>query len=100
MKKVIVIGIIVLFVGMGFQPAFAVDTKQSIDDNKSEECEECNEFSDADLIKVKNLLNRVEKRTKLLLILSKNNPERTFERKNKAVTNPMLLRILERFPLL
>jgi hypothetical protein len=74
-KKGLVVGIIVLFIGVGVQPALAVDTKQSIDDNKDEECRECNEVCDADLIKLKSLLNRIEQRTKLLLVLSKNNPE-------------------------
>jgi hypothetical protein len=73
--KGLVVGIVVLFIGVVVQPAYAVDTKQSIDDNMSEDCKECNEVSDANLIKLKSLLNRIEQRTKLLLVLSKNNPE-------------------------
>jgi hypothetical protein len=74
-KKGLVVGIIILFICVGVQPAFAIDTNQSIDDNMSEDCKECNEVSDANLIKLESLLDRLEKRTKLLLVLSKNNPE-------------------------
>ncbi len=37
MKKVIVIGVIALFIVVGFQPAFAVESKSSIDAVKDEE---------------------------------------------------------------
>jgi hypothetical protein len=40
-----------------------------------EDCDCQTVVSDADLIKLESLLNRVEKRAKLLLVLSKNNPD-------------------------
>ena len=38
--RFLVVGVIVLFVGMGVQPAFAVDVSTSISDNE-EECDVC-----------------------------------------------------------
>ncbi len=75
LSKILAIGIIILFIGVGIHPAFAVDTKQSIRFNQSEKCRECSEISDADLVKVESLLNRVGVYSKLLLVLSRYNPE-------------------------
>ena len=74
-KKSIVISIILLFVGVSASSAVSVDTKSTISNNQNEECRECNEISDADLVKVERLLNRVEVYSKLLLVLSRHNPE-------------------------
>ncbi len=75
-KKLIGIFICMLFVGVSVSSAFAVDTKQSMVNKASEEeCIECKEVSKTDLIKVERLLNRVEVYSKLLLVLSRNNPE-------------------------
>ena len=74
-KKSIVISIILLLVGVSLSSAISVDTKSTISNNESEECKECNEISNADLVKVERLLDRVEVYSKLLLVLSRHNPE-------------------------
>jgi hypothetical protein len=74
-KKTIVISIILLLVGVSVSTAISVDTKSTKSNNQNEDCRECNEVSDADLVRVERLLNRVEVYSKLLLVLSKFNPE-------------------------
>lgn len=37
LKKILAVGIIILFIGVGIQPAFAVDTKTSIVNQQNEE---------------------------------------------------------------
>ena len=74
-RGILAIGIICLFVGVSASSAVSVDTKSTISNNQNEECRECNEISDADLVKVERLLNRVEVYSKLLLVLSRHNPE-------------------------
>jgi len=74
-RGILAIGIVVLFIGVGIQPAFAVNTKQSMVNKVSIEDCGCGEVSDTDLVKVDRLLNRVEVYSKLLLVLSKHNPE-------------------------
>ena len=74
-KKTLVIGIILLFAGVSASSAISVDTKPVISQDKSEECIECRELSNAELVKVKQLVNRVETYSKLLLVLARDNPE-------------------------
>ena len=74
-RGILVVGIIVLFIGAGIHPAFAVDTKKSIVNKASEEDCCCVDVSATDLVKVERLLDRVEVYSKLLLVLSKYNPE-------------------------
>ena len=74
--KILTIGIIVLFVGVGIHPAFAVETKQSMANKASEEeCWECKEIDSRHLVILERQLNRLEVYTKLLLVLSRYNPE-------------------------
>jgi hypothetical protein len=75
LRKSIVISIILLLIGVSVSSAVSVDTKSTISNNQREECRECNEVSDADLIRVERLLNRVEVYSKLLSVLGKYNPE-------------------------
>jgi hypothetical protein len=74
-KKTIVISIILLLVGVSVSSAISVDTQSTISNNESEDCKECNEISKSDMVKVERLLDRVEVYSKLLLVLSRNNPE-------------------------
>jgi hypothetical protein len=71
--KVFAVGIIVLFVGVSVSSAISVDTHSVIENE--EECKECNEVDNADLIIVERLLDRVEVYSKLLLVLSNHYPE-------------------------
>ena len=73
--KTLVIGVIVLFIGVGIQPAIAVDIKTTISNNQNEDCKSCDEVSESDLIKIEKLLNKVDVYSKLLLLLSKYNSE-------------------------
>jgi len=68
-----------LFIGVGIHPAISVETKTSIVNQQSENDCGCEEVSNTDLIKVERLLNRLEVHIKLLLVLSKHNPELTEE---------------------
>jgi hypothetical protein len=74
-KELIGFIICMLFIGVSVSSAVSVDTKSTISNNESDECRECNEVSDADLIRVERLLDRVEVYSKLLLVLSRYNPE-------------------------
>ncbi len=75
LNKILVMGITILFIGVGIYPAFAVDNKTSVVNQQNEENCGCEVVSKSDLIKVKRLLNRLEVYSKLLLVLSKNHPE-------------------------
>jgi hypothetical protein len=74
-KKTLVIGIILLFIGVSVSSAISVDNKPIVSLDESEECIECRELSNAELVKVKQLINRVEVYSKLLMVLSNYNPE-------------------------
>jgi len=60
--KTLVIGVIVLFVGITFQPAVAVDVSKSVSDNE-EECNLCPSFEDVvdseDVEKYKEIYERI-----------------------------------------
>ena len=82
-RKELVIGIICLFIGVGIQPAFAIENS-SINRTSSEDIEDCNckVADNYDIVRVEKLLNRAERSlnrvetlTKLIPILSKDNPE-------------------------
>ena len=82
-KKSLVIGIIILFIGMGIQQAFAYENI-SINRTSSENIDDCNcqANDNYDIVRIKSLLNRAERslnRVEILIkfipILSKNNPE-------------------------
>jgi hypothetical protein len=73
--KILAIGIIILFIGVGIHPAFAVDTKQSMTIKASEEDCGCNEVDDRQLVVLEKQLTRMEVYSKLLLVLSRFNPE-------------------------
>ena len=74
-KQLIVISIILLLIGVSVSSAISVDTQSTISSNESVEDCGCGEVSDADLIRVERLLDRVEVYSKLLLVLSRHNPE-------------------------
>ncbi len=84
-KKGLVVGIIVLFIGVGFQPAFANEVSIT---NKTSDVEEdcnCNPVSNLHLIRLERMLNRLEIHTKILSIFSKYNPE--FKEKYQEISN-------------
>ena len=74
-RKGLVVGIIVLFIGVGIQPAFANEVSIT---NKTSDVEEdcnCNPVSNLHLIRLERMLNRLEMHTKILSVFSKYNPE-------------------------
>jgi len=67
MKKIIVFGIICLFVGVGFQPVFAVESRVSDDKVEKEEDCDCQEVDSLTLIRVKLLFTQLKIATNILL---------------------------------
>ena len=75
MKKIIGIIICMLFIGVSVSSAISVDTESTISNNQNKECRDCKEISNADLIIVERLLDKVEFYSKLLSVLSLYHPE-------------------------
>ena len=71
-KILIVVGITILFLGVGIQPAIAVTTNTSdIDDN----CNLCPKVKKHNIVRLKSLLNRLDQYDNQLSALSKKYPE-------------------------
>ncbi len=88
-KKGLVVGIIVLFIGVGIQPAFANEVSIT---NKTSEVEEdcnCNPVSNLHLIRLERMLNRVESYTNIISIFSYRNPviKEKFEELSNEITS-------------
>ena len=66
-KKALVFGIIVLFLGVGFQPALADEISTNIVSDVEEDCLECQPVNRVELLKVKLLLIRIEAFTNVIL---------------------------------
>ena len=66
MKKIVVIGVIALFVGAGVQPALAVETKSSVDTIEEEEDCDCQTVDRVNLIRAELLLNKLKVFTKVM----------------------------------
>ena len=69
--KSLVALVVVLFIGVGIQPAFAITPNTS---SSKEDCN-CEELNNYELVKVERLLNKAEVYSKFLSVLSKYNPE-------------------------
>jgi len=83
-KKSLVVGIIVLFIGVGFQPAFANEVSITNKSEVEEDCD-CQPVSNLHLIRLERMLNRLEIHTKILSFFSKYNPE--FAEKYQEISN-------------
>ena len=70
-KKSITFGIILLFIGVSVSSGISIDTNSI----EVEECKECNEFDDKQLLILERQLNRLERYSKLLLVFTKDYPE-------------------------
>ena len=77
--KILIIGVVVLFFGVGIQPAIAVNATDSEDD-----CKICPKASNQNLVLIKSLINRLKIFEKQLSVLSRFNPE--FEEKYQEVS--------------
>jgi hypothetical protein len=73
--KILAVGIIIMFISVGVHPAFAVNTRQSIVDKASEDDCGCEDIDKKQLDELEKQLNRLEVYSKLILVLSKHNPE-------------------------
>ena len=69
--KTLVVGVIVLFIGVGIQPAIAVTPNTA---DSEEECNLCPKVSNLHLVLLERMLNRVETLTSKLSVVSKLNP--------------------------
>ena len=70
-KKSIIAGIILIFIGVSISSGISIDTNST----ELEECKECNEFDTKHIQFLEKQLNRLERYSKLLLVLSRYNPE-------------------------
>ena len=86
-KELIVICICILFLGVGLSSAVSVNIKPFIINNR--ECLDCNEEKRVDTEYVITLLNKVEVYSKILMVLSKNDPiiKNNFEELSIRVNN-------------
>ena len=75
LSKTLVIGIIFLFIGVSVSSAISIDAKSTISNNESVEDCGCQDVSSQHLVRLERLLDRLEVSTKILLLLSKHNPE-------------------------
>jgi hypothetical protein len=73
-KEILIIGIIFLFIGVGVQPAFAVEISNDITTEDNEDCN-CKEVDNYKLENFNIQIGKLETFSKLLLLLSNNNPE-------------------------
>jgi hypothetical protein len=67
-----IIGVIILFLGVGIHPAFAVYNEQLIVSEKIDYACGCNDVSNIDLVQLNKLANRIKHYCKLLVVLSEN----------------------------
>ena len=73
-KKGLVIGIIVLFIGVGIQPAFANEVSITKTSEDEEDCN-CNPISDIQVVRIERLLDRIESRINFILLRHGHIPE-------------------------
>ena len=67
LRKVLVVGIIVLFLGVGFQPAFANEINTTIVSDVDEDCLECQPVNNVDILRVRLLVIRIKAITNVIL---------------------------------
>ena len=63
----ICVGITILFLGVGFQPALANEVSTNVVSDVDENCDECQPVNRVDLLKVRLLLIRIEAFTNVIL---------------------------------
>ena len=73
-KNVLVVAVILLFVGVCVQPAFAINPNLS---DSEDDCDICLKVSNLNLVRLENLSNKIYKYDNILSVLSKNYPEFT-----------------------
>jgi hypothetical protein len=79
--KTLVVGIIVLLLGIGIQPAIAVNHNAT---HTEDDCEICPKISNQNIVLIKSLFNRLKIFEKQLSVLSRFNPE--FEEKYQEMS--------------
>jgi hypothetical protein len=83
-NNALTVGIILLFIGVGIQPAFADVSNISISDSE-DDCEICPKINNQYLIKIKSFIDKLEKHDNILSISTKLNPE--FVKKYQELSN-------------
>ena len=71
-KNGLVVVVILLFIGVAFQPAIAVNP---ISSNNEDDCDICPKVSSLHLVRLKSLINRVETLDNKLSVISKFHPK-------------------------
>ena len=72
LSKTLVVAVIVLFIGVGIQPALADVSYTTVSDS-DEDCNLCPKVSNLHLVRLKSLLYRLEKYDNLLSVTGKMN---------------------------
>ena len=72
--KTLIVGVIVLFVGVGIQPAFAVNVSTYLSEDEND-CNLCPKDSNLHLVRLKSMIDRLETLNNRLSVISKHNPE-------------------------
>lgn len=71
--KILVLGIIVLFIGVGIQPAIANNVSITTASDSEEDCNLCPKVSTSRFVRLKSLLNRLDTFGNRLSVISKQN---------------------------
>ena len=74
LSKTLVMGVVVLFIGVGVQSAFAINTGTSVNTVQLEEDCDCQAEGDVNLVKLKNDINRFKDYIRILSESSELNP--------------------------
>jgi hypothetical protein len=90
--KGLAVAVIILFIGVGIQPAFADVSNTSVSDS-IEDCNLCPKVSDKHLFRLRILLNRIEIFNNELNDISKQNPK-VEENFQKLLDNISYLQVL------
>jgi hypothetical protein len=73
--KTLVIGVIVLFIGIGIQPAIANNVSITKASESEDDCDICPTITNRNLARVKSMVNKIENNDNSLSLLSKQCPK-------------------------
>lgn len=73
--KALVIGVIILIIGIGIQPVIASNVSNITKSDSEDDCNLCPSVSKRNSVRLKSIVNRLEKYDNILSVLSKRDPE-------------------------